>query len=398
MFPTFYVSKVAATLLPATQQAKLTASDGDTSDTFGYSVSIDSNTVIVGALFEDGSGTNRGAAYVYTRSGTTWTEQQKLVSSDTGDSDFFGLSVAIDGNTVIVGAPYESTGGTQSGAAYVFTRSGSTWTEQQKLVASDASSFSEFGASVAISGETVIIGAYQDNGAGSARGAAYVFTRSGSTWSQQQKLEPSDPEDSAYFGWSVDVQNDSAIVGARLKGDGGTGRGAAYVFTRSGSTWTQQQKLTASDTADYDEFGISVSIDQDTAIVGADRRLGSGVDGGAAYVYTRTGGTWTQQQKLVPSDLANGDAFGCTVSVQNNIAIVGAYLQDESAAAAGATYIFTRSGSTWTEFQKIFSGDIESNDAFGFSVDLDGNSILVGAPYEDGAGTDKGAAYVFVTG
>jgi len=288
MFPGFYIAKVASALLPATQQAKVTG---------GYSVSLDLNTAIAGAPFEDGAGTDRGAAYVHTRSGTTWTQQQKLTASDTEDGDIFGASVAIDGDTAIVGAPYESTGGTQSGAAYVFTRSGSTWTEQQKLVASDASSFSEFGASVAISGNTVIVGAYQDNGAGSSRGAAYVFTRSGSTWTQQQKLAASDPEDFAYFGWSVSIQNDDAVVGARLKGDGGSNRGAAYVFTRSGATWTQQQKLTASDTADNDEFGISVSIDQNTVIVGADRRLGFGVDNGAAYVFTRSGSTWTQEQK-----------------------------------------------------------------------------------------------------
>jgi len=385
MFPGFYIAKVSSALLPATQQAKVTG---------GFAVSLDLNTAIAGAPYEAGAGTNRGAAYVHTRSGTTWTQQQKLTASDTEDGDIFGVSVGIDGDTAIVGAPYESTGGTQSGAAYVFTRSGSTWTEQQKLVASDASSFSEFGASVAISGNTVIVGAYQDNGAGSSRGAAYVFTRSGSTWTQQQKLAASDPEDFAYFGWSVSIQNDDAVVGARLKGDGGSNRGAAYVFTRSGSTWTQQQKLTASDTADNDEFGISVSIDQNTVIVGADRRLGFGVDNGAAYVFTRSGTTWTQEQKLVPSDLVNADSFGCAVAVQNNIAIIGAYLDTENGSGAGSAYIFTRSGGTWTEFQKIFSSDIAPNDSFGFSVSLDSNTLLVGASNEN----PLGATYVFVFG
>ena len=192
-------------------------------------------------------------------------EQQKLIAFDAASGDFFGQSVVIDGDTAVVGARRDDDAGSSSGSAYVYTRSGTTWTQQQKLVASDASTSAGFGGSVAIDGDTIVIGANGDQGSGS----AYVFTRSGTTWTQQQKLTAIEAAATDLFSWSVDVDGDTIAVGNPLDDDGGSGSGSVELFTRAGTVWTRQQELTASDPAADDEFGVSVAVDGDTAIVGA---------------------------------------------------------------------------------------------------------------------------------
>jgi hypothetical protein len=212
-----------------------------------------------------------GAAYVFTRSGSTWTQQAKLTASDAAASDSFGFSVAIAGSTAAVGA----VGSNHTGAAYVFTRSGSTWTQQAKLTASGGIAGDEFGYSVALSGSTAVVGAINNN---AGTGAAYVFTRSGSTWTQQAKLTASDGAASDFFGYSVAIVTTTAVVGA----PDNLGTGAAYIFTGSGSTWTQQAKLTVSGSPANDFFGQSVSLSGTTAVVGA---YGRKTFTGAAYVF-----------------------------------------------------------------------------------------------------------------
>jgi hypothetical protein len=399
------------------QQAKLLASDAASGDFFGTSVALssDGNTAIVGANWEDTSPNfQNGAAYVFTRSGSTWTEQQKLLASDPETNAFFGISVALssDGNTAIVGADEEDTSpNTNNGAAYVFTRSGSTWTEQQKLLASDASTDDFFGNSVALSsdGNTAIIGAYsEDTSPNTNNGAAYVFTRSGSTWTQQAKLLASDAASTDLFGISVALSSDgnTAIIGAYSEDTSpNTNNGAAYVFTRSGSTWTQQAKLLASDAASDDQFGRSVALSSDgnTAIIGAFlENTSPNTDNGAAYVFTRSGSTWTEQQKLLASDAATNDFFGISVALSSdgNTAIIGAFLEDTSPNTNnGAAYVFTRSGSTWTEQQKLLASDAGAGDRFGVSVALSstGSTALVGASLETTApNSQNGAAYIFI--
>jgi hypothetical protein len=391
------------------EQAKIQASDNQDDDWFGYSVAIsgDGNTAIVGAYLEDTGFGEAGAAYIFTRSGTSWSEQQKIQALDKAATDMFAYSVAIsnDGNTAIVGAYLEdgNTGNVydSAGAAYIFTRSGTTWSEQQKFEASDKQFNDEFGCSVAISGDgnTAIVGArFEDTGALNA-GAAYIFTRSGTSWSEQQKIQASYKTRDDYFGTSVAISEDgnTAIVGAHE--DNVDDAGAAYIFTRSGTTWTQQQKIQASDKQGNDEFGKSVAIsgDGNTAIVGA-RLEDTGVtigDAGAAYIFTRSGTTWTQQQKIQASDKQNYDEFGQSVAISGdgNTAIVGAYKED----SVGAAYIFTRSGTTWTQREKIQASDKQGNDQFGWSTSIssDGNTAIVGANKEDTDYTDTGAAYIY---
>jgi hypothetical protein len=373
-------------------QFKLTASDAATGDNFGFSVSVSGDTAVVGAWSDDDAGSASGSAYVFTRSGSTWTQQQKLTASDAAAGDHFGQSVSVSGDTAVVGAPGDYDGGIGSGSAYVFTRSGSTWTEQAKLTPSDGAEGDEFGLSVSVSGGTAVVGSSFDDDAGLYSGSAYVFTRSGGVWTQQQKLTASDATAGDYFGESVSVSGDTAVVGAECDDDAGNLSGSAYVFTRSGSTWTQQAKLTASDAAAGDRFGHSVSVSDDTAVVGA---IEAEVGPGSAYVFTRSGSTWTQQAKLTASDAAAGDYFGYSVSVSGDTAVVAADWDDDAGSNSGSAYVFKRSGSTWTQQAKLTASDAAEGDEFGKSVSVSGDTAVVGASSNDDAGSASGSAYVF---
>ncbi len=369
---------------PITQQAKLTASDAAAGDEFGYSVAINGNTAIAGVPLKS---SQRGAAYVFVQNGSTWQQQQKLTASDGKSGDQFGYSVAINGNTAIVGAPFT---GSDVGSAYVFVRSGTTWTQQAKLTASDAASGNKFGYSVTIASDMVIVGAPFANSIG----AAYVFVRSGTTWTQQAKLTASD---AATFGNSVAIYVDTAVIGAYRTGND---VGAAYVFVRSGTTWTQQAKLTASDGAAYDWFGNSVTIDGDTVIVGAYIQNYSGLtNAGSAYVFVRSGTTWSQQAKLTASDAGAGDYFGNSVALQGNTAIVGApfaHYSSPTVSGPGYVYVFNRSGTTWTQQTRLAANDGASHDLLGMSVGFDSGIAIAGALLDDtSAGTDAGSAYIF---
>ena len=402
----------------------LRASDAQASDTYGRQaiISSDGNYAIVGAYGEDGGGgdplTSAGAAYVFVRSGSTWTQQAKLTASDAEAGASFGWAVSIssDGTYAIAGAYLANYGGNSAGAAYVFTRSGSTWTQQAKLVASDIQAGDQFGISADISGDGnyAIIGARLEDTGGTDAGSAYIFTRSGSTWTEQQKIQSSDIQAGDYFGYSVSINSDAtyAIVSAYREDTSATDAGAAYVFTRSGSTWTEQAKLTASDGQGSDQLGFSVSINGDGSyvIVGANNEDGGAGDplsnSGAAYVFTRSGSTWTEQAILRASDAAASDGQGWSVSMSSDgtHAVVGSWLADPVYSDAGAAYIFSRSGSTWTEVKKLTASDPGTDDRFGWSVSInsDGSYALIGAPREDGGTGDPitraGAAYIYEAG
>ncbi len=398
------------------QQGKLTAVDGTADDFLGRAVALssDGNTAIVGAYAANVAGDNdRGAAYVFTRSGVTWTEQEKLIVADGAASDYFGRHVALssDGNVAIVGANGVDVGtNNRQGAAYVFTRSGTAWTQQEKLVATDGAASDYFGYAVALSsdGDTAIAGAcYADVGGNNEQGAAYVFTRSGAAWTQQEKLVAADGAAGDYFGISVSLSSDgyTAIAGAYLADVAGDDdRGAAYVFTRSGVAWSEQEKLIATGGAVDDQFGISVSLssDGDTAIAGAYYAdVGTNSNEGAAYVFTRSGAVWTEQEKLIATDGVAGDYFGISVSLSGDgyTAIAGAYMSDVGTnASQGAAYVFTCSGTDWTEQVELTASDGAMNDLLGYSVSLsgDGYTAIAGAHRADVGGHDnQGAAYVF---
>ena len=379
------------------EQQKLVPADGGVTEKFGFAVAVQGDTAVVGTLDDVLAGQAAGSVFVFVRAGATWSEQQQFGLLD-GSFDEFGTSVSVSGSTAVVGAPGDTTpSGPGAGSAYVFVRSGATWTEQQKLVASDGHTGDQFGCSVAISGDIVVIGACDTDVGGNNAGSAYVFTRTGTVWTQQQKVVASDPEDAAQFGNAValSVAGDTLAVASAFKDEfPATFVGAVYVFTRSGPTWTQQQKLLASDGGTTDFFGKSVSLSGETLLVGA---YGAGV-GGAAYVFVRSGTVWTEQQKLVASDAAPGDGFGFSVSVSGDTALVGAIFDDTAAGAdAGSAYVFVRSGVTWTEQQKLLPSDGAANDHFGNSIAAQGDTAIVAAVGDDSPGFGfLGSAYVFV--
>ncbi|WP_132000263.1 FG-GAP repeat protein, partial [Dokdonella fugitiva] len=379
----------------ALQQGKLIAGDAQTGDQLGYSVAVSGDTAVVGAPYEDGEGNTAGAAYVFVRSGGSWSQQAKLVAGDPQANDYFGVSVALDGDTAVVGAHYEDTGGANAGAAYVFVRSGGSWSQQAKLVAGDAQADDWFGWSVALDGDTALVGAPREDDGGSNAGAAYVFVRGGGVWSQQAKLVAGDAQLGDQLGWSVAFDGDTALVGANGEDGAGTDAGAAYVFVRSGASWEQQAKLMAVDAETNDQFGLSVALDGDTALVGA---YGESAFAGAAYVFVRSGGGWSEQAKLVAGDAQSGDQFGWSVALDGDTALVGANGEDERGTDAGAAYVFVRNGGSWTQQTKLVAGDAQVSDWFGWSVALDGDTVLAGANGEDDGGSNAGAAYVFVPG
>ncbi len=402
--------------LPNTQQAKLLASDKENDERFGSSVSMsaDGNTALIGAYLESDSGlVFNGAVYVFIRIGNTWTQQAKLFASDRQTIDEFGFSVALtpDGNMALIGADNKSDNGIgASGAAYVFTRSGTVWTQQAKFLASDQGDSDRFGSAVALNsdGSTAIVGASnQSESPAFSNGAAYVFTRSGSVWTEQAKLLPPVRLGGEAFGTSVSLSSDGnmALIGASQTDDGASNNGSAFVFTRSGGVWTQQTQLLTSDRTTSDAVGNSVSLSQDgsTALIGAFGKSESGlITNGAAYVFTRSGSVWTEQAKLNASDRANNDIFGVSVSISNDgsTALIGASNKSDSPNTGnGAAYIFTRSGSVWTQQVKLNASDRANNDIFARAVALsgDGNTALIGAQNEDDSGTtNNGAAYVYV--
>ena len=385
-----------------TQRQKLVATDQDARlDAFGTSAAVDGTTVVVGAPNDDLAGLDAGTAYVFVRNQGEVTLQQKLTAPNASAGDQFGTAVAVFGDTLVVGAFRDDTvQGNDAGSAYVFTRSGSVWNLQQQLTASDGAAGDYFGQSVALSGETVVVGAWgADIGGSSSVGAAYVFTRSGGVWTQQKKLTAADGAASDYFGRSVAISGDTALVGADGSDVGATNQGTAYVFVRSGTTWTQQAKLLASDAVSTDtdvSFGYSVALDGNTALVGAYQDTdGTKYDAGAAYVYTRSGTTWSQQQKLTPSDLAAYDYFGRSVSLWGITALIGAPSDDVGTLAnVGSAYVFTRNGTTWSQQQKWTASDATIADAVGETVALGSGIAVVAATGSNVLGANAGAAYV----
>jgi len=370
----------------ASEIAQLLASDGAADDQFGIRVAVAGDTAVAGAFGDDTlAGANAGSAYVFTRTAGVWTQQAKLTASDSATGDNFGISVAVAGDTVIVGAYSDDA---LRGSAYVFTRSGTVWTQQAKLTASDGAAGDRFGRSVVVEGDTTVVGAYGDD---SFRGSAYVFTRSGTVWTQQAKITAADGAAGDRFGLSVAAAGDTAVVGAFFDDTlAGTDAGSMYVFTRSAGVWTQQAKLTASDGAAGDNFGDYVAVSADTAVAGAWQ---DDANTGSAYVFTRSAGVWTQQAKLIASDGAAGDNFGVSVAIVGDTAVVSSYADDTpSGVNSGSAYVFTRTAGAWTQQAKITAADGAANDLFGQCVAVAGNTAFIGASGDD---SSKGSAYIF---
>ncbi len=321
-------------------KAKLTASDGVGDDLFGGSVSISGDIAVIGAVGDDDNGSHSGSAYVYERQENgTWQETAKLTASDAEISDYFGGIVSISGDIVVAGAWGDDDNGSSSGSAYVYERQeNGSWLEKAKLTAGDGATGEYFGRSVSISGDRILIGAYLDNDNGYESGSAYLYERQQSgTWLEMAKLTAGDGMAEDKFGSSVSIHGDIAVIGAEGHDDDGfpvlPNAGSAYVYERQvNTTWLETAKLTAFDPMAYKRFGSRVSISGDSVVIGA-------LD--SVYVYDRqNNGSWPLAAKLIPSDGANGDRFGQSVSVDGDIVMRGAYLHDGNGSDSGSAYVY----------------------------------------------------------
>jgi len=381
--------------LYAQSQLKISASDGALDDNFGWSASISGDYAVIGSRFDDDNGEGSGSAYVFKRDSTTWTQQAKLVPADGAAGDEFGISVSISGDYIVVGAFADADNGTDAGSAYIFKRDSTSWTQQAKLLSSDGALSDFFGNTVSISGDYAVIGALLDDDNGNRSGSAYVFKRDSTTWTQQDKLLASDGVAEDNFGSSVSISGDYIVVSSRLDDDNGTNAGSAYVFKRDTTSWSQQAKLLASDGAAGDEFGISVSISGDYAIVGAYFDDDKGTNTGSAYVFKRNNTSWTQQSKLLPSEADSLDFIGSSVSISGDNVILSARFDDERGIDAGSAYVFRRDSTTWTQEAKLLASDGALDDNFGWSASISGDFAVIGAIGEDDNGSNSGSAYIY---
>ncbi|MCH7720671.1 MAG: FG-GAP repeat protein, partial [Planctomycetes bacterium] len=371
-------------------ETKLLASDGGSNDRFGTSVALSGDVLVVGAEDDDNeNGAEAGSVYVYRLVGADWIEEAKLLASDGESDDSFGYSVAVDGDVILVGAARDD-----SGSVYVYRFDGTDWIQETKLVQSDAGiDDTFFGSSVAIDGALAVVGA-----SGFATGSAYIYRFDGSDWVEEAELLASDGQEGDLFGQSVAVSGDTAIIGAYWDMDNAInpGSGSAYVYRFDGLDWIEQIKLVPADNADGDMFGYAVAMSGDLAIIGAPADDPNGQDSGSAYVYSREGTDWVELAKLVASDGAGDDDFGWSVGITGHWVIVGARRDDENATNSGSAYLYRFDGIHWTEAGKFLASDGGWSDWFGSSVAISGAVVVLGASGDDDNGIDAGSAYVFV--
>lgn len=389
------------------QHTKLVAGDRSGGDQLGFAVAIGENEVIAGAPKHNAGGLSSGAAYIFEqREDGSWVESGKLSDGETASEDQFGVSVAISGNFAISGAQQDDDIAPNAGAAYIFERSGLLWLQRTKLTADDAKAGDLFGNAIAMDGETVLVGAPGVDDAGPESGAAYVFVQVGDEWIQQARFIGDDIGIFDRFGSAVAVHENTAIIGAHGKDEVGTDSGAAYVFVRNGASWTQQAKLTHQGAVPGDLFGFAVSVYGDNAVVGAHQSDAAGPDSGAAYFFTRNRGRWTQDILLVPNDISIGDAFGYAVNLTKGAAIIGAPKEDRHLDNVGAAYVFVETRNAWVQQAKLGASDADTGDEFGSAVAIYEDTVIVGAwkdnhalvdPHENPAlQSDKGSAYSFL--
>ena len=388
---------------------------------FGNAVAISGTTMVIGARNDSTTASQAGAAVVYVRSGTNWTQQAKLLANDGALGDKFGYSVAVSDNTIVIGAYNDDGTFADTGSAYVFIRTGTTWTQQQKLTAGDGTASDEFGNAVAIQGDVIAVGAhFADLPSNAASGSVYLFQRSGTAWTSTQKLIPIpgpfpvpagfvqkpfvnySPILGDHFGESIAMNSGKMAVGASTSDLPATSAGAVYVFAEGGGTYALQQKLVIPEGTNGDIFGCSVALEGTTLIGGA--REDSPVPGksayGAAYVFEFAGGLWNSQGKLMAADGAMADRFGWSVAVSKDVVAIGAREDDTTVGPdAGSVYVFVRSGSAWTQQQKIAPTDTFNGDRFGTGLAFDSRTHLVVGAAEKAltAPNGQGAAYTFVT-
>ena len=371
-----------------TQVAKLLASNGKAEDFFGLSVSINGDCAIVGAPYHSENADWDGAAYIYKFDGNNWIEDKILTASDGYSYNNFGYSVSIYGDIAVVGSiGYSSF----KGAVYVYKLIDTNWVEQQILMASDAFKGDNFGHSVDIDGDAILVGA---SGKGISKGGAYVFRYDGNKWVEEEPLSATDGIAWSYFGSSVAISNNIPFVGAFGDYYNGENSGSAYIFQKDGSAWIRVAKLFPKDGRTFDKFAASVDISGNVAIAGTRNNGYNDLGAGSAFVYRKNGNAWEMEQRLMASDGEDDDHFG-NVAIDGNTIIVGANNEDENGLNAGAAYVFMWDGFEWVEEYKLIANDGFAEDWFGSTVSVSGNYAIIGAPQDNDNGSSAGSVYIF---
>jgi hypothetical protein len=380
----------------AVTETKILPSDGATGDRFGaWYVSLNGNTALIGAYLDDDNGADSGSAYIFRYNGSDWVQEQKLLATDGAANDEFGRALSVNGDTAFVGSWLDDDNGADSGSVYVFRWNGSSWVEDQKLLATDGDAGDGFGRYVDIKGSLAVVGAHLDDDNGDASGSAYVFRNNGINWVEEQKLTASDGAAGDRFGFTPSISGDVVVVGAPYDDDIGDGSGSAYVFRYNGINWVEEQKLIASDGFAGARLGEETFVDGNTILVSCSRDDDRGADSGSVYVFLYDGISWKEVQKLIASDTAAGDLFSSTPSISGDVAVMGAHMNDDNGSQSGSAYVFRWNGSSWVEEQKLLASDGDAGDYFGGRLSISGNFVLVSASRNDDNGNDSGSVYIY---
>ncbi|MHC4429632.1 MAG: FG-GAP repeat protein, partial [Planctomycetota bacterium] len=372
------------------EDAKLTASDASPGDRFGSGLDLDGDLAVIGADHLQHDNTwNLGVVYVNRFDGTAWTEEAILTPDAPLAGRGFGFSTSVSGDVIAVGAPAAPNTGLGPGAAYIFRYDGTTWIEEARLAPDQGGLF---GISVAVDGDVLAVGAYlEDSGAG----AVYMYRHDGSSWIREARLTASDASPGDELGRPIALDGNVVLAAAKLDDDAGTNSGSAYVFRYDGANWNEEAKLIAPDGSGFDWFGQGVSVDREAIIVGSRLDDFAGMtDVGSAHVFRYDGLAWIHEAKLTASDGADYDSFGHQVSICRNVAVVVSPADDDAGDVSGSGYVFVYDGSAWVETAKLLASDGSSGDLLGGTVAACENAVL-GAGREDSAGNDAGAVFYY---
>lgn len=374
---------------------RLVAFDASTYDFYGNDVAIDNDTVVIGALKDGDNGPNSGSAYVYRSDGESYNFESKLLANGGMSFDNFGQAVAIDGDTILIGARGYEGVGVASGAAFFYTYEDGQWIEWPVLLPSDGQSGDSFGSTVALSNDIALIAAEGDDDIDSRAGSVYVYRYVGGAWKEGAKLVTSDGTAYHCFGKSILIHSETVILTACNDHDLGENAGSAYVFRNVGGEWVQEKEIYAADGAAGAAFGYSGAICGDVAVIGALKDSELGHESGAAYVFRYNGSDWIQEAKLTPDDPSPGQRFGVSVDISGDTIVIGADNDRETAVDAGAAYIFKFDGLNWVQDQKILDSSGQAEDWFGRSVGISGQRVVVGAYLDDDGADQAGSATIY---
>ncbi len=355
-------------------------------DHYSRALDLSADLLAVSATYDDDVAFNAGAVYLHRWDGSAWTLEDKLVAWDGGASQEFGRALALDGDTLVVGT--DKVGGGQ-GAAYVFVRSGGTWSAGQKLTAGDGLAGDGFGHSIALQGDDLLIGAPWTGDLGVEAGSVYLFERNGATWTESAELHAFDGSQYDWFGRAVELDGDTLAVSATSADGIQPGTGAAYVFVRSGSAWTLEDKLFAPDGQTSDYLGQSLALDGDTVVLGSPLCTVAGVPVGAACAFSRTGTSWSFDEKLLAPDGVDGDGFGTSLAIAGDTLIAGAAADDDVSLYGGSAYHYQRQGGSWMLSCKLLP--TEATSGFAAQSAIDGGTFVLSSPH----GGTWGSARVF---